>query len=141
MIRGLHFREENPPRRKDHKEVPENLPPAGDILNPESVQCFIKLVYQRYYDEFGEHFGKTIKGIFTDEPSFMAKRGERGAQPGTTGILEHVNAYLGYDFTPHLPALWYSDEPDAGRYRADYQRALQNRLEETFYGQISKAGH
>jgi len=67
----------------------------------------------------------------------LAKRGERGAVPGTQGILEHVNRHLGYDFTEYLPALWYSDEPDAEKYRQDYNRALQARLEETFYRQIS----
>ena len=138
VIRGLHFVEDDPPRRDNHKEVPENAPPAGDILNPDAVACFIRLVYQRYYDEFKEHFGKTVLAIFTDEPSFLAKRGERGAVPGTTDILEHVSSHLGYDFRPYLPALWYRDEPDAERYRRDYQRALQNRLEETFYEPISK---
>lgn len=137
VIRGLHFTQDDPPRRADHKEVPENQPEGGDILNPESVACFIRLVYQRYYDEFGKHFGKTVKAIFTDEPSMLARRGERGMMPGTTGILEHVNAFLGYDFTEHLPALWYDDEPDAARYRRDYDRALQARLEQTFYRQIS----
>ena len=138
VIRGLHFVEDDPPRRDNHKEVPENTPPAGDILNPDAVACFIRLVYQRYYDQFKEHFGKTVLAIFTDEPSFLAKRGERGAVPGTTDILEHVSSHLGYDFRPYLPALWYRDEPDAARYKSDYQRALQHRLEETFYGQISK---
>jgi hypothetical protein len=138
IIRGLHFLEDDPPRRANHKEVPENSPPAADILNPEAVACFIRLVYQRYYAEFKEHFGKTIHAIFTDEPSFLAKRSERGAIPGTTGIIEHVNRFLGYDFTPYLPALWYKDEPDADRYRRDYFRALQARLEETFYKQISQ---
>ncbi len=136
-IRGLHFLEENPPRRQDHKEVPENKPPAADILNPEAVACFIRLVYQRYYDEFKTFFGKTVKAIFTDEPSLLAKGGERGAVPGTKGILEHINRHLGYDFTEYLPTLWYRDEPDADRYRRDYNRALQGRLEETFYQQIS----
>ncbi len=138
VIRGLHFVEDDPPRRDNHREVPENTPPGGDILNPESVACFIRLVYQRYYDEFKEHFGKTVQAIFTDEPSLLARRGERGAMPGTTDILEHVSSHLGYDFRPYLPALWYSDEPDAERYKRDYERALQHRLEETFYGQISK---
>ncbi len=138
VIRGLHFIENDPPRRDNHREVPENAPPGGDILNPESVACFIRLVYQRYYDEFKEHFGKTVQAIFTDEPSLLARRGERGAMPGTTEILEHVSSHLGYDFRPYLPALWYSDEPDAERYKRDYERALQHRLEETFYGQISK---
>jgi len=114
VIRGLHFTEDDPPRRDNHREVPENAPPGGDILNPESVACFIRLVYQRYYDEFKEHFGKTVQAIFTDEPSFLARRGERGAMPGTTDILEHVSSHLGYDFSPCLPALWYSDEPDVG---------------------------
>ena len=138
VIRGLHFVEDDPPRRDDHREVPENAPPAGDILNPDAVACFIRLVYQRYYDQFKEHFGKTVRAIFTDEPSFLAKRGERGVMPGTTDILEHVSSHLGYDFSPCLPALWYSDEPDAERYKSDYQRALQGRLEETFYGPISR---
>lgn len=136
-IRGLHFLEKDPPRRSDHKEVPENKPLAADILNPEAVACFIRLVYQRYYDEFKSFFGKTIKAIFTDEPSLLAKRAERGAVPGTQDILEHVNRHLGYDFTEYLPTLWYSDEPDAEKYRQDYNRALQTRLEETFYRQIS----
>lgn len=141
VIRGLHFVEPDPSRREDHKEVPEDLPPGGDILNPDSVYCFIELVYQRYFDEFGKHFGKTIKGIFTDEPSMLAKAGERGMMPGTSGVLSHVNRFLGYDFTPHLPALWYDDEKDAVRYRSDYQRALQSRLEETFYRPISRWCH
>ena len=138
VIRGLHFVQDDPPRRANHREVPENTPLAADILNPEAVACFIRLVYQRYYDEFKGHFGKTVKAIFTDEPSFLAKRGERGAIPGTTGILEHVNDFLGYDFTDHLASLWYKDEPDAERYREDYFRAITARLEETFYAQIHR---
>jgi len=138
VIRGLHFVHDDPPRRENHREVPENAPPAGDILNPDAVACFIRLVYRRYYDEFKEHFGKTVKAIFTDEPSILARRAERGAMPGTTDILEHVNSHLGYDFRPYLPSLWYNDEPDAERYKRDYEQALQHRLEQTFYGQISK---
>jgi hypothetical protein len=136
-IRGLHFTQDDPPRRANHREVPENQPPGADILNPQAVACFIRLVYQRYYDEFHAHFGKTVKAIFTDEPSLLARNAERGMVPGTTGILEHVNAFLGYDFTEHLPALWYDDEPDAAGQRRNYNRALAARLEQTFYQQIS----
>ncbi len=138
VIRGLHFTQDDPPRRPDHREVSENQPPGADILNPDSVACFIRRVYQKYYDEFGKHFGKTVKAIFTDEPSLLARGGERGMIPGTTGILEHVNALLGYDFTPHLPALWHEDEPDAAKYRRDYNRAIEARLEQTFYRPISE---
>jgi hypothetical protein len=137
-IRGLHFTQEDPPRRADHREVPENQPPGADILNPQAVACFIRLVYQRYYDEFHAHFGKTVRAIFTDEPSLLARSAERGMVPGTTGILEHVNSFLGYDFTEHLPALWYDDEPEAAGQRRNYNRALAARLEQTFYRPISE---
>lgn len=136
VIRGLHFRDEDPPRRSDRREVAEDTPPAGDILNPEAVACFIRLVYQRYHDEFGTHFGKTVKAIFTDEPNMTGRLRERGVVAGTTGILDHVNRLLGYDFTPYLPALWHGDEPEAARRRNDYHRALQMRLEETYYAPI-----
>ena len=132
MIRGLHFTQDDPPRRENHREVPENQPPGADILNPESVACFIRLVYQRYYDEFGKHFGKTVKAIFTDEPSMLARSAERGMVPGTTGILKHVNSFLGYDFTEYLPTLWFDDEPDAVLRRRDYNRALEARLEQMY---------
>jgi len=138
VIRGLHFTEEDPPRRANHKEVAEDTPPAADLLNPEAVACFIRLVYQRFFDEFGGHFGKTVKAIFTDEPSLVGKLRERGVVAGTTGIVEHVNRFLGYDFTPHLPALWHADEPDAARYRRDYNQALRMRLEETYYAPIRR---
>jgi hypothetical protein len=138
-IRGLHFTENDPQRREDHQEVAENHPPAGDLLNPHAMQCFIRLVYQGYYDVLGEHFGKTIKAIFTDEPGLLG----RGAsfkcdpRPGTTGILSYVNNFLGYDFTPHLPALWDPSEPDAVQHRKAYARAIRARLEETYYQPIS----
>ncbi len=123
-IRGIHYVGEGP--REDE-------PPAGDILNPEAVASFVRLVYDRYAEAVGDHFGETVLGIFTDEPGPLGRCRERGVFPGTTGILEHVSAYLGYDFTPHLPALWYEDEPDAARHKAAYREAIDHRLEETFY--------
>ena len=126
-IRGLHYIDDGPA---------EDEPPAGDLLNPDAVACFIRLVYDRFYQRFGQRFGGTIPAIFTDEPSPVGRPRERNVWPGTTGILAHVNRLLGYDFTPHLPALWHDDEPDADRYRADYARAIALRMEETWYAPL-----
>ena len=126
VIRGLHYIGEGPG---------EERPPAADILNPEAVASFMNLVYDRYAEELGAHFGKTILAVFTDEPS-MKGRGGRGL-PGTTGILAEVNRILGYDFTPYLADLWYEDRPDSLRRRGDYHRAVGIRLEETFYRPLS----
>lgn len=133
FIRGLHYIDGGPT---------EDEPPAADILNPDAVAAFIRLVYDGFAARFGHYFGTTIPAIFTDEPAPLGRLRERGrgpqaVVPGTRGILPEVSRLLGYDFTPHLPALWYDDEPDALRYRADYERAIGLRLEETFYAQLS----
>jgi hypothetical protein len=127
-IRGLHYIGDGPA---------EDAPPAADLLNPQAMQCFIRLVYERYYEHLGKWFGSTIIGVFTDEPGLLGKCEEKNVWPGTTGILQHVNRILGYDFTPYLPALWHDDEPDAEKFRVDYMRAVKKRLEETYYAPLS----
>ncbi len=124
VIRGLHYLGDGPE---------EEEPAMGDILNPDGTASFIRLVYDRYHSEFGEHFGKTIKAIFTDEPNALGRCREKTVWPGTAGILEHVNRLLGEDFTPHLPALWFDDAPDAERHRQRYRHAIRLRMEETWY--------
>ncbi len=132
VIRGLHYLNEGVP----DEPLREQSPPAADILNPDAVATFLRLVYDGYFEALGAYFGNPIQAIFTDEPGVLGRPRERNIWPGTTGILEYVNTLLGYDFTPHLPALWYDDEPDAARYREDYTRAIEHRLEETFYRQL-----
>ena len=139
-IRGLHFTEQDPPRRQDQREVNECHPLAADLLNPDAMICFINKVYQRYYDEFAEYFGTTIQAIFTDEPSLLGKHDRPPGwivRPGTRDALIHINRFLQYDFTPYLPTLWDDQEPEAEKYRADYNRAIKARLEETYYEPIS----
>ncbi|TNF42295.1 MAG: hypothetical protein EP310_06110, partial [Bacteroidetes bacterium] len=73
-IRGLHW--------LDEEKEKEDLPPAGDILNPEAVTSFIELVYDRFADNFREHFGKTIIAIFTDEPDPLGRGHKKEMVPG-----------------------------------------------------------
>lgn len=138
VIRGLHYVDGDAAGT-----AVEDEPPAADILNPAAVAEFIHLVYDRFAARFGRYFVRsggrrsaTIAAIFTDEPAPLGRCREAGVMPGTRGILPEVNRILGYDFTPHLPALWFDDEPDAARFRADYDLAIGKRLEETFYAQL-----
>ena len=134
FVRGLHYTD------PDEATRAEDEPTAADLLNPAAVACFITLVYDRFAEAFGEHFGTLIRGIFTDEPNeFGGKcRGEKGRiRAGTTGVLQHVERLLGYDFSPRLPALWFDGEPDAPQARADYARAMRLRLHETYYQPLS----
>ncbi len=129
VIRGLHYLSETP--ASPGAEPPEDTPPAADLLNPDAVACFIRLVYDRFYEEFGDYFGSTIRAIFTDEPHLLGRVREQDVMPGTTGILDYVSAFLGYDFTPYLPALW--NEAAGSSYRRDYETALEHRLQQVYY--------
>ncbi|MBI1337270.1 MAG: hypothetical protein GC164_09955 [Phycisphaera sp.] len=127
-IRGLHYIDGGPA---------EDAPPMADILNPDAVTLFIQLVHEKYARHFGQHFGKTVMGIFTDEPNTLGKVGERNVWPGTRNILDHVNRILGEDFTANLPALFDDTLPDANHHRQRYRWAIRRRLEETWYKPLS----
>lgn len=129
-IRGIHFA--GPENVKNPRE---ELPPAADLLNPKAVQCFIRLVYQRYYDEFKSYFDNgVIVGIFTDEPSILGRGAKRGMVEGNLGALKRINEILGRDFTPCLPELWKEDSLR----QKEFRQAVEQVLEETYYGQISQ---
>ncbi|HEY9249179.1 MAG TPA: hypothetical protein VIO38_08610 [Rariglobus sp.] len=135
VVRGLHYiGDENDPSAT----LGEEEPPAADLLNPRAVECFIELVYDRFYKELGEFFGNTVKAIFTDEPHPLSRCRNPDARPGSAEALAQVNRHLGYDFTPHLPALWFDDEPDALKHRRDYAEAIAARLDETYYGPLAR---
>jgi len=132
VIRGLHY-------LGDEKGgFREDAPPAGDILNPAAVDSFIGLVYERFAQEFGSHFGRTILGVFTDEPAPLGRGGIRGLQPGSAALMDQVAAIVGYDFRPHLADLWYEDTPDSKRRRAEYHRAIAICLEQNYYRRLSQ---
>ncbi|MDB5327980.1 MAG: hypothetical protein JWM57_3549 [Phycisphaerales bacterium] len=128
IIRGLHYIGEGPA---------EDEPPAGDILNPRTTDAIIELVYDRFRREFGEHFGRTILGIFTDEPNPLGRLRERGVMPGTANILPEISRLLDYEFRPHLASLFSKDE-SAKQFKDDHRRAIRLRLEETWYAPLGE---
>ncbi len=129
VIRGVHFGQD---------DGDPGAPPAGDLLNPEAMATFRHLVLDRYYEALKDHFGKTVWAVFTDEPSFLAKRHLPDVQPWTWGFAEYLEQQLGYDFRPHLAALWDDAHRDAEVYRRHYRAALTSRLHETFYAPYSQ---
>ena len=130
VIRGIHFIDEG------LDSFREDLPPAGDILNPDAVSSYIELVYDKFAKEVGSYFGTTIMGIFTDEPSPLGRSYVRGVVPGNASLLNQINRILGYDITPFLADLWYNDRHDSRIHRTDYHRAINICLEENYYKRL-----
>ncbi|MBI5835524.1 MAG: hypothetical protein HZB16_24740 [Armatimonadetes bacterium] len=128
-IRGLHWTNEG------QKGEREDAPPAADLLNPAAVDCFVELVYQGFYDRFRPWFGRTIVGIFTDEPSIMGRGPKRGLVPGSAAVTARISEILGEDIRPRLPELWSADRDVP--FKEAYHRALGQVFEETYYRRLS----
>ncbi|MER3500615.1 MAG: hypothetical protein C4295_03900 [Candidatus Fervidibacterota bacterium] len=101
-----------------------------DTLNPKAVEAFIRSTYDAYRERFADEFGKTIPGIFTDEPN-----SNRNAY-GWTG--EFPNEFLrrrGYDLLSHLPSLFYEVNLHGRHWqkvRHDYLRTMTELFVENF---------
>lgn len=128
-IRGVHFGQDD--GEKDQ-------PPAADLLSPDAVACFIRHVHERYHEAVGEHFGTTVRAIFTDEPDLLGRRHRRGVRPWTTGLESHLERILGEDPRPRLPWLWYGEGPEVETFRSRVRRAVLQRMEETYYEPLSR---
>lgn len=79
----------------------ESNPCYVDILNPKTVEAFIKVTHEKYYERFKEYFGNGIKGFFTDEPQYS-----RDQIPWSHILTDEIKNRFGYDITDYLPALF-----------------------------------
>jgi hypothetical protein len=85
-----------------------------DTLNKEAIRAFLDVTYEPYAERFGGEFGRTIPGVFTDEPNrghFMGrwKPDDDDFQIPWTGRLpEHFAAQFGYDLLERLPEVFYN---------------------------------
>lgn len=125
-----------------------------DTMNPEAVNLFKQMAYEPYL-RFEQEFGRTIKGIFTDEPGLMIHDGyfgvtamrttvqdPQGTLPGTViawshDFLNRFRELKGYDLKPKLLALLYDLGPDTRKIRCDYYDALVTWYIEAYHGNLS----
>ncbi|MCD4823098.1 MAG: hypothetical protein K8S55_00685 [Phycisphaerae bacterium] len=83
-----------------------------DVLSHEAVGKFIEVTHEAYRKRIGEHFGKVVPGIFTDEPNHGAKFSRiQDTNPGnnvpwTAKLPAIFKKRYGYDILAHLPKLF-----------------------------------
>jgi len=116
-----------------------NERPYADNLNPESVQRFLDICYDPYRKRFQGEFGKTIPGIFTDEPNvFSLHNLPRGRRvPWTWRLPEEFRARRGYDLTARLPEL-FGNQPRFSRTRHDFWRTVTELFAEAYCRQLAQ---
>lgn len=92
-----------------------------DLLKPGVTEKFIEVTMRGYERSIGAEFGRTVPGIFTDEPHIRPP--VPGAMRWTPDLFEQFQKRWGYDLKPHLVSLF---EPvgDWRRIRHNYHALL-----------------
>lgn len=112
-----------------------------DNMNPDAVDAFIRMNYEPYRAAVGDHFGKTVPGIFTDEPSVHDRHSRyaqgRGWIPWTFGFAEFFAERRGYDPYDRIPLVFFEGKGQEA-IRHDYWRTVAERFSETYSKRISE---
>ena len=58
-----------------------------DVMSKESCEAMIRAVHQPHYEHFGEYFGNTFAGFFSDEPCFGNRGVDYWSHLGKKGMI------------------------------------------------------
>lgn len=118
-----------------------------NILDSESVNLLIKEVYEPHYEHYGDEFGNTFEGFFSDEPEFgnlpgydfQARLGKNMKYiPWSFELYERLYHRWGDKFATNLPALWYYSGEITGEIRYEYMDEVTKQLKCSFSDQIQE---
>ncbi len=108
-----------------------------DTLSFEAVNEFKKVTYDEYYNRFGDEFGKTIRCIFTDEPSiyWVSVGYDDWNLPYTADYFSTFEAKYGYSPVQMIPHLFYPGSRGTA-FRADYWEHAGYLFNERYHGNL-----
>ncbi len=103
-----------------------------DNMNPAAVALFLAHTHERYRRQSGAHFGRTVPGIFTDEPA------PGSLLPWTGALPQAFAAEKGYALESNLHHLAADFGEDSRRVREDYWEVVNHLYRESYFGQIHR---
>ncbi len=123
----------------------------ADTLNREATERFIELTHEKYREQCGDRLGRSVRGIFTDEPhrgqlmsSFGSSAGKtmivpEWSVPWTYNLFDSFRECFGYDVEKHLPELflWYKGKK-ISEVKWHYVDVLQRLFLENFVRPINE---
>lgn len=110
-----------------------------DLFSRAAVRTFIEMAYEPYWKELGKEFGKTIRGIFTDEPFWHCDAGHDEIRI-FDGLEERLKQKFHCDFRRDvLPWLWKGtgNLPEADLARRRYREAASEIFAENYVQQLA----
>lgn len=90
-----------------------------DMLYTGVTEKFLEVTMTDYEKQFGDEFGKTVPGVFTDEPEISSPGGLRW----TPELFDVFQKQWGYDLKVNLPSL-YKKVGDWKKVRHNYTKTL-----------------
>ncbi|TDG00211.1 glycosyl hydrolase [Paenibacillus piri] len=110
-----------------------------DSMNADTVRKFIDSTYEAYKAEVGDQFGRSITGIFTDEPGVHDRHCRftpgRGWVPWTLSLPDYFMERRGYDILDVLPYLYFNGSLSSMA-RHDFWRTVSDKFCESFTKQL-----
>jgi len=118
----------------------------SDNLNPAAVRSFLDTTYEVYKKHVGEEFGKTIPGIFTDEPGVSYFIPDTVSEtlnpvlarvPWTDNFEDIFKECRGNDLTERIPCLFFEGDLST-KVRHDFWRTITEQFLMAFSQQIGE---
>lgn len=112
-----------------------------DTMNRDATEAFLKCTHEKYAAKCGDRLGKSIKGIFTDEPhrgalldGFSMYRPDGAfCVPYTQKLFDEFQKRFGYDLKEKLPELFLQvDGRQISQVKWHYVELLQQLFLENF---------
>jgi hypothetical protein len=76
-----------------------------DVFNRDATEEFLKQTHELYRDAFGKEFGRSIPGIFTDEPEYS---GAGHRVPWSLELPRYFRRACRYELVDRLPELFFN---------------------------------
>ena len=103
---------------------------AVDHFNKEAMDRYCNTLGNKFYQAFGDEFGKTVESLFAD--SFELPNLASGLN-WSTGLFEEFQKTYGYDLIPLLPAIWFDMGEKTPKIRYDVNEFLHQTGLNVFY--------
>lgn len=117
-----------------------------NTLDEEAIKRFIEVTHEKYYQEIGEEFGKSIPAIFTDEPQFNPKKMLSFAEADEEIIIPYTDDFehtfqekYQVSFLNHLPEVfWELPNDERSQIRYFYHDHISERFSAAFADTVGK---
>ncbi|MBQ7177212.1 MAG: hypothetical protein IJS08_07330 [Victivallales bacterium] len=109
-----------------------------DTMSKEGVQKFVDVTHEAYLREIGDDFGKTVPGIFTDEPCYSHFSHSDMLFPWSENFEAIFKKKFGYDLLDHLPEIFFDYGGEISKARWNYYDLLTTLFVEAFSKIIGK---